>query len=95
MACISVAAFQLGCVTVCGRGPDGGDIVAISQSRCTPGDLQRMMAIISAKLDVCHTPPVTPAVFLNLFHNLLLAVDTHGVYSRSVVLPTITLWAFS
>ncbi|KAL1138946.1 hypothetical protein AAG570_009008 [Ranatra chinensis] len=83
MACISVACFQLGCRVVVQAEPT--DVLAISQCKCTTGDLMRMQEVISSKLATpALTSIVTPGVFLRLFHALLSAVDVDQVYSRCV-----------
>ncbi|BES94022.1 Cyclin, N-terminal domain [Nesidiocoris tenuis] len=73
MACISVAAFQIACrYIMTNRVPDSADILAISQSNCTPGDLSRMEQVITSKLGISYnSSPVTVAIFLRIFHDLL------------------------
>lgn len=89
MACIAIASFQLAAEMVC-KGkvgtpavPEAIEVAAISQCKCTIGDLSRMQDIITAKL-ATQDPPVTSVDFLRIFHTLLLAVDQADVYSRMV-----------
>ncbi|XP_063242503.1 cyclin G [Bacillus rossius redtenbacheri] len=81
MACISVSSFHLAArlVASCRKDldspvvvPDTEDLVAISQCRCTLGDLSRMEKIIAGKLS--ESVPVTALDFLRLFHRVLEAV---------------------
>jgi len=86
MACISIAAFQLASHMVCGgAGPGATDVCAISQCKCTLGDLNRMQAVISSKLSAENeSSPITALVFLRIFHGLLTAIDVDGIYARAV-----------
>lgn len=91
MACIAIASFQLAAEVVC-RGrvnspavPEAIEVAAISQCKCTIGDLQRMQGIITTKLgSEPGALPVTAFQFLQLFHALLLSVDQAHIYSRYV-----------
>jgi len=81
LSCIAVSSFHLACsqyqeslpdnaVGVQGV-PEPGDLVTISQSRCSASDLLRMEAILASKLDNKHQQavppmPVTPLSFLRL-----------------------------
>lgn len=91
MACIAIASFQLAAELVC-RGkagcppvPEAIEVAAISQCKCTIGDLARMQGIITSKLaNQMGTLPITAIDFLRTFHTLFLAVDEGEVYSRCV-----------
>ncbi|KAF6205791.1 hypothetical protein GE061_019965 [Apolygus lucorum] len=87
MACISVAAFQIACrYSPIGNKPDSNEILALSQSNCTAGDLSRMEGVISSKLGISYdSAPVTVAVFLRIFHDLLLSIDGPDQLYSSVV----------
>lgn len=94
MACIAIASFQLAAELVCCGGeicvPAASDVAAIAQCKCTPGDLQRMQDIITAKLSSAPgSLPVTAIHFLRIFHALLLSVDQAQVYSRYVFNPAV------
>ncbi|XP_069679969.1 cyclin G isoform X1 [Periplaneta americana] len=107
MACISVSSFHLATRQVyqyqksCGMEdvssvPDTRDLVAISQCKCTLGDLNRMEGIISSKLDT--EPgllPVTPLTFLQLFHALFAAaagqIGVGALYEKMVASPSLWL----
>ncbi|XP_054272437.1 cyclin G isoform X2 [Macrosteles quadrilineatus] len=93
MACIAIASFQLSCSLVCGGAPgsppvpEAAEVAAISQCKCTPGDLHRMQTIITSKLGVgVHdgAAPITAVDFLRVFHQLFLSVDQGQVYARMV-----------
>uniref|UniRef100_A0A1B6FGZ6 Cyclin N-terminal domain-containing protein n=1 Tax=Cuerna arida TaxID=1464854 RepID=A0A1B6FGZ6_9HEMI len=91
MACIAIASFQLAAEMVC-RGkvgspqvPQAIEVAAISQCKCTNGDLQRMQGIITSKLGSQDgSLPITAVDFLKVFHTLFLAVDEGNVYSTMV-----------
>lgn len=89
MACIAIASFQLSCSLVCGGAagcppvPEAAEVAAISQCKCTPGDLRRMQTIITSKLGV-GAAPITAVDFLRVFHQLFLSVDQGQVYARMV-----------
>ncbi|XP_073981127.1 cyclin G [Rhodnius prolixus] len=98
MACISIASFQLACVAVCSDSnnvcensdttvsvPTAEDILAISQCRCSRGDLFRMQSVIAAKTGVSAAGgrPVTAYVFLQIFHELLARAGTE-IYARAI-----------
>jgi len=72
MSCISVAAFQLAARSVPGVTiPDPVDLIAISQCKCSLGDLERMQAIITDKLEAApHVAPVTPLTMSRILHSL-------------------------
>lgn len=107
MACISVSSFHLATRQICqyqkscgleevSAIPDTRDLVAISQCKCTLGDLTRMEGIISSKLDT--EPgllPITPLTFLQLFHALFIAAaERLGVgplYAKMVAAPSLWL----
>ena len=106
MACISVSAFHLATRQVyqyqknCGLEsllvvPETRDLVAISQCKCTLGDLNRMESIISSKLDT--EPgllPVTALTFLQLFYALFCSVAERlgvGALYSQLVTPQ-SLW---
>uniref|UniRef100_A0A6B2E6J3 Putative cyclin b n=1 Tax=Phlebotomus kandelakii TaxID=1109342 RepID=A0A6B2E6J3_9DIPT len=71
MACISVGSLYL-CVSQLNITKiDAADLVAISQCRCTAGDLERMAAIISNKLGVQpSTIPVTALTFVRIYYHM-------------------------
>lgn len=58
MACISVGSFLLAVRQLKLNIVDTDDLVCISQSRCTSGDVERMSSIIASKLGV--QPETTP-----------------------------------
>jgi cyclin G2 len=107
MACISVSSFHLATRQIyqhqksCGLEdvaaiPDTRDLVAISQCKCTLGDLTRMEGIISSKLDT--EPgllPITPVTFLQLFHALFAAaaerLGVGSLYAKMVAAPSLWL----
>jgi hypothetical protein len=107
MACISVSSFHLATRQIyqyqksCGMEdvtsiPDTRDLVAISQCKCTLGDLTRMEGIISSKLDT--EPgllPITPLTFLQLFHALFAAaaerLGVGSLYAKMVATPSLWL----
>lgn len=107
MACISVSSFHLATRQIyqyqksCGVEdvasiPDTRDLVAISQCKCTLGDLTRMEGIISSKLDT--EPgllPITPLTFLQLFHALFAAaaerLGVGSLYAKMVATPSLWL----
>lgn len=79
MACISVAAFQLAARQVSAacrpeevfEVPDSRDLAAISQCKCTLGDLARMEGIISLKLGAePNTIPITSLTFYRLLNSV-------------------------
>lgn len=68
MACISVGSFLLAVRQLQMNINDTDDLVAISQCRCTSGDLERMASIIAGKLGVqMEIAPITPITFLHIF----------------------------
>ncbi|XP_076643069.1 cyclin G [Halictus rubicundus] len=74
MACISVSAFHIAAVQLA-QSLDADHLVSISQCKCTGGDLKRMSEVIRNKLEWAPgTQPVTPLIFLRLFHAMFHAV---------------------
>jgi len=77
LSCIAVSSFHLACSQYqeargdLGVVPEPGDLVSISQSRCSASDLLRMEAILATKLEnkqqqAVPPMPVTPLSFLRL-----------------------------
>jgi len=72
IACISVGSFHLAIKQLGLPQIDTEDLVAISQCRCTSGDLERMAGIIGNKLGVqLDSPPITSLSCLRLFYYIL------------------------
>lgn len=91
LSCIAVSAFHLACrqfqqyqkqqnsggkiLNI----PEPGDLVTISQSRCSPSDLLRMQAILSSKLELNPVAgpesPVTSLEFLRLMFGVSRAAS--------------------
>ncbi|XP_055322335.1 cyclin G [Sitodiplosis mosellana] len=72
MACISVGSFLLAVRQLKLNIADTDDLVAISQCRCTSGDVERMSTIVASKLGVqMEAAPITPLTFLRIFHIVL------------------------
>uniref|UniRef100_A0A1B0D304 Cyclin N-terminal domain-containing protein n=1 Tax=Phlebotomus papatasi TaxID=29031 RepID=A0A1B0D304_PHLPP len=96
MACISVGSLYL-CVTQLNMAKiDASDLVAISQCRCTPGDLERMAAIISNKLGVQpSTIPVTALTFVriyyHMFRNAAFQLGLGDFYDKAISLADLEL----
>jgi len=69
MACISVGSFLLAVRQLKMNINDTDDLAAISQCRCTAGDLERMASIIASKLGVqMEMAPTTSLTFLHIFY---------------------------
>ena len=90
LSCIAVSAFHLACnqyrqlqqeqnSDTCVNTPDPGDLVSISQSRCSPSDLLRMQNILQSKLEINPAagpePPVTSLTFLKLMYSVCRATS--------------------
>uniref|UniRef100_A0A1L8DL84 Putative cyclin b n=1 Tax=Nyssomyia neivai TaxID=330878 RepID=A0A1L8DL84_9DIPT len=96
MACISVGSLYL-CITQFGMAKiDAADLVAISQCRCTAGDLERMSAIISSKLGVQpSTMPVTSLTFVRLYYHMFRNAAFHlglgDFYDKAISLADLEL----
>ncbi|XP_059616171.1 cyclin G [Phlebotomus argentipes] len=96
MACISVGSLYL-CVTQFNMAKiDAADLVAISQCRCTAGDLERMAAIISNKLGVQpSTIPVTALTFVRIYYHMFRNAAFHlglgDFYDKSISLADLEL----
>uniref|UniRef100_A0A1B0GKW4 Cyclin N-terminal domain-containing protein n=1 Tax=Lutzomyia longipalpis TaxID=7200 RepID=A0A1B0GKW4_LUTLO len=96
MACISVGSLYL-CITQLGIAKiDAADLVAISQCRCTAGDLERMAAIISTKLGVQpSTVPVTALTFVRIYYHMFRNAAFHlglgEFYDKAISLADLEL----
>ncbi|XP_023245492.1 cyclin G [Copidosoma floridanum] len=75
MACISVSAFHIAAVEMAHKQLDVDFLVAISQCKCTSGDLKRMSEVIRNKLEWNPgSQPVTALTFLRVYYLMLHAV---------------------
>lgn len=71
MACMSVGSFNLAVNQLGLPKMDTEDLVAISQCRCTAGDLERMSGIIANKLGIqMNTEAITALSFVRIFYSI-------------------------
>ncbi|XP_031620513.1 cyclin G [Contarinia nasturtii] len=90
MACISVGSFLLAVRQLKLNIADTDDLVAISQCRCTSGDVERMSTIIASKLGVqLETAPITPLSFLRIFyvvlHRVAVEVNLQTFFESTII----------
>lgn len=96
IACISVSSLYLSVQQHGLPAMDTEDLVAISQCRCTSGDLERMSGIIANKLGIqMNSQPVTALTFVRLFYNVFRNVahllEVNELYDKVISLEDLEM----
>lgn len=96
IACISVGSLYLAVQQLGLPQMDTEDLVAISQCRCTSGDLERMSGIIANKLGIqMNSEPVTALTFIRLFYNIFKnaahELELSELYNKAISLEDLEM----